>query len=291
MEEGKTTLAGGGWWFALGCVALAVHIVAAGVWSAAGGFVLAMAAGKLAVQVAGMWWQALTPVAACAAAWWACLRFARAAGRPQTGWRGRLAVLGVAVAVVAGVYLFNTGLSAGLRAWFWRWVPPAKEFPAGAGGGVAAERRVNVKVGIGAPSAASAALNVVSAWQLTVTCFRGEEEDERDDGEEDEEFPDPLFEDLKAKMEECRTEANVCAIYGMPMSRDERPGGMVVASWDWGGRLLEAGRFDGCCGLSAGMDGVTGELRWWSPHWMGHVPEDVPAFFPVGGEVAGTEEE
>ena len=71
MEEGKTTLAGGGWWFALGCVALAVHIVAAGVWSAAGGFVLAMAAGKLAVQVAGMWWQALTPVAACAAAWWA----------------------------------------------------------------------------------------------------------------------------------------------------------------------------------------------------------------------------
>ena len=290
MEDGNLKTTGGVWWFALGCVALAVYVVAAGVLSAAGGFVLAMAVEKLAVQAVAMWWQALTPVAACAAAWWACLRFARAAGRPQTGWQGRLAVLGVAVAVVAGVYLFNTGLSAGLRAWFWRWAPPAKEFPVGAGGGLAAGQRVNVKVGIGAPSAASATLHAASAWQLTAACFRGEE-DERDGGEEDEESLDPWFEDLKAKMAECRTEVDVCVFYGPPMSRNERPGGMVVGSWDWGGRLLEAGRFDGCRGLSAGIDGETGELRWWAPNWMGHVPEDVPAFFPVGGEVSGTEEE
>ena len=165
---------GGVWWFALGCVALAVYVVAAGVWSAAGGFVMAMALENLAVQAAGMWWQALTPLAACAAAWGACLRFARAAGHPQTGWRGRLAVLGVAVAVVAGVYLFNTGLSAGLRAWFWRWAPPVKEYPMGVGRGVVAEQRVNVRVGIGMPSVASATANAVSAWQLTAACFRGD---------------------------------------------------------------------------------------------------------------------
>ena len=172
-----------------------------------GGFVMAMALENLDVQAAGMWWQALMPLVACAVAWWACLRFARAAGHPQTGWRGRLAVLGVAVAVVAGVYLFNTGLSAGLRAWFWRWAPPVKESPMGVEGRLAARQRVNVRVGMGMPSAASAIANAVAAWQLTAACFCGDGDEWTVDEEEDEPR-DPWFEDGNAETEECRTEAD-----------------------------------------------------------------------------------
>lgn len=77
----------------------------------------------------------------------------------------------------------------------------------GVGRGVVAEQRVNVRVGIGMPLAASATANAVAAWQLTAACFRGDG-DEWTVDEEENESRDPWFEDGNAETEECRTEAD-----------------------------------------------------------------------------------
>ena len=188
MENGEARLSKGVWWFAVGCVALAAYVVAMGVWSVLGVFGMGLGMGTLRAVVlvaASSWFMALMPVACCAAAWWACLRFAKAAGRPATSRRGRLALLGVVVAVVAGMSLFNAGATLALRAWMLRRMPPAPEFypyPTEAEARMAAQRNLNVHVGMGMPSMASAAASAQAAWMATAQCFHPED-DEWDAGE------------------------------------------------------------------------------------------------------------
>ncbi len=290
MEQEGLKMSRRAWWFAVGCVALAVYVVAAGVWSAVGGLVMATAVLNMAVQAAAMWWEALTPVAACMAAWWACLRFARSVGRPFTARRGRLAALGCVIAVVAAVSLFNTCLAAGLKAWYMRWAPPLADYsyPIGLQVREAVRQNMSVKVGMDMSSLSAAANHAAHAWRLTSECFRSPSDEP--DGWDDDSLPDPFFENLRTDMEECRTEADIIDRYGPPQSRFEQSGDIVVCDWDWGGPLAAMDHFEGCVGFSAGIVKETGKLRWWSPSWLNHVPEGVPECFFVGEEAAAPEE-
>lgn len=190
MENGELKLSKRGWWFAVGCVALAVYGVASGIWGAIGAIFLVFAvqaAGGIEqsppLMLVGSWWMAAAPVAGCAAAWWACLRFAKAAGRPQTEWRGRLALLGVSVGVVAGVMLFNTSLAMGVQAWMRHWVPPVMEYPCPPDpDGSMATRTVSVRVGMGAPSGYAVTRGAEAAWAAT-SQYLHPEDDPWADGE------------------------------------------------------------------------------------------------------------
>lgn len=202
MEKDEARLSKGVWWFAVGCVALAAFVVACGIWSALAGILLMLrmqSIGEIG-QIQPMllvvsWWLAATPVAACVAAWWVCLRFAKAAGRPQTEWRGRLALLGVVVGVMAGVMLFNAVFGAGLWTWVARRMPPPQyPYPADLDGSMAAQRRLNVQVGMGSPSASSAVAGAEAAWSATSAYLHPENDEweaEEWEAEEKAEEPNP----------------------------------------------------------------------------------------------------
>jgi hypothetical protein len=92
---------------------------------------------------------------------------------------------------------------------------------------------------------------------------------------------DMWFENLQGKLKECRTEDDVVNRFGKPECRTERGGGVAVDEWSWGGLMAQLGRFEGCAGFSAGISTETGNLLWWSPHWLGSVPAEAKSvYFP-----------
>jgi len=89
------------------------------------------------------------------------------------------------------------------------------------------------------------------------------------------------FESLQGKLKECRTEDDVVKRFGKPECRTERGGGVAVDEWSWGGLMTQLGCFEGCAGFSAGISTETGNLLWWSPHWLGSVPAEAKSvYFP-----------
>lgn len=100
---------------------------------------------------------------------------------------------------------------------------------------------------------------------------------------------DKWFRALQSQLASCKTEEDIQSHFGKPRWRDEREGGVVVCTWDWGIMCIMLGYRSACWGFSAGIDQDTGTLLWWTPQWMGTIPDDAQTVYGYDGEIAETE--
>ena len=100
---------------------------------------------------------------------------------------------------------------------------------------------------------------------------------------------DRLFRALRNQLEGCRTEADLRARFGASTWEYEGEGGVIVHMWDWGAMCIMLGYRNACWGFSVGIDQDTGTLLWWTPQWMGTIPDDAQTVYGFKEEIPETD--